>query len=636
MQTTHASPLTAPGKADSATEQNDNVDAWESWKREQNSGTLQKIKNVGTGAGLALLINNLTGPGLSMVCELYQQSGWFWPTVFFVFACGLSTFASLVLIEAMQNIPGNRHFQGSVEFSTLLDFYLGRQQALLGQFILFASLQAFNIASIGVCFQQLDSFIIDVFGKSCALTMSLRMTCSSGFPAGSNSAFGDAPILFSFGTILTILSLNPLAALDMDDNIKIQVATAIAVLVIVFQWMYSFSFNRLDTSLVPFWKGDVQQVPGLVLANYAFVATIPSWINAKEKSVNVQRSLWTATIGSTVLYILLGILGAMALPNASNLLVALTTYAASPFLRFVSKISGYIFTIAVIMSGIPATILILKANLIQANLASEKVASFAVYTLPICIAAVLQSGNAITSFTNFTSLTFGAVANLILPFIVFLASVEFRRKYDVEKHLTDDQRELLKSIHVSSRSIQRFLERGDTHSFKILAKRLEKKDFARINTGETLSDSSLGRDSQLGSLRRRKHTGEKWAGEHSIDAVDAPLDVHVEDLEGIHHFEDLEGIHHFPALEKFLTKDSFKSEATDGTEYPHDDIPAPLPDVSSRNSTLPRNPLYTGPQFHLFPDSAHVDAELLAKRSLWGTSLAVGFCIISLIFNQLE
>jgi hypothetical protein len=49
-----------------------------------------------------------------------------------------------------------------------------------------------------------------------------------------------------------------------------------------------------------------------VVFNYGFVATVPSWLNEKGPDVSPSATLWTAVTGSTILFVLLGVFGALA------------------------------------------------------------------------------------------------------------------------------------------------------------------------------------------------------------------------------------------------------------------------------------------------------------------------------------
>jgi hypothetical protein len=84
----------------------------------------------------------MTGPGIPFTAQIFQTAGWIIPLILFFFFATISAFSALFIIEAMQAIPGNRYFQGTVEFSTLINFYFGPVLHVIGQFFLYGALQS--------------------------------------------------------------------------------------------------------------------------------------------------------------------------------------------------------------------------------------------------------------------------------------------------------------------------------------------------------------------------------------------------------------------------------------------------------------------------------------------------------------
>ena len=57
--------------------------------------------------GIALLLNNATGPGLVQIPLLFQQSGWLPSVAMFLSSFALSVLSALMLVEATSRIPGD-------------------------------------------------------------------------------------------------------------------------------------------------------------------------------------------------------------------------------------------------------------------------------------------------------------------------------------------------------------------------------------------------------------------------------------------------------------------------------------------------------------------------------------------------
>jgi hypothetical protein len=70
----------------------------------------------------------------------------------------MSSFCALFIVEAMQCIPGNKYFQGTVEFATLINFYFGPITHIAGQLCLYGALQSMaltsTIQSVQVCLSR--------------------------------------------------------------------------------------------------------------------------------------------------------------------------------------------------------------------------------------------------------------------------------------------------------------------------------------------------------------------------------------------------------------------------------------------------------------------------------------------------
>ena len=56
---------------------------------------------------------------------------------------------------------------------------------------------------------------------------------------------------------------------------------------------------------------------GTLIFNYAYIILLPSWLNEKKPSVSVNKTIWYSGIASTVMYVLMGLLGAWAYPHAN-------------------------------------------------------------------------------------------------------------------------------------------------------------------------------------------------------------------------------------------------------------------------------------------------------------------------------
>lgn len=69
-------------------------------------------KNISYFAGIALLINNITGPGVPQLPNMFAEAGWLQPTILIIAIWLMTSTSTVMYCEAMRKIPGNEHFRG--------------------------------------------------------------------------------------------------------------------------------------------------------------------------------------------------------------------------------------------------------------------------------------------------------------------------------------------------------------------------------------------------------------------------------------------------------------------------------------------------------------------------------------------
>lgn len=105
-------------------------------------------KSIGFWSGVLLLINNITGPGVPVLPNLFVEAGWLIPMACTIGVWLITTLSAAMFAEAMRCIPGNEHFRGRVEYSTVVAYYFGRRWYAVAQFGLNGALQALNVISV--------------------------------------------------------------------------------------------------------------------------------------------------------------------------------------------------------------------------------------------------------------------------------------------------------------------------------------------------------------------------------------------------------------------------------------------------------------------------------------------------------
>ncbi|KAJ3105641.1 hypothetical protein HDU97_007848 [Phlyctochytrium planicorne] len=377
-------------------------------KRTQTLIQLLDTKTISMFGGITLLFNNMTGPAVPQTPNIFQQSGWIVVTIFLFTFSSISALCSLFIVEAMQAIPGNKHFQGTVEFGTLIHFYFGRWAHILGQICLYGALETNAIASMIQTSQTFDNILIDIFGKTygLALTPSVRFVYATEH-LDSLSPFGDDYMLFTLGYLMTIIAVYGLTRITLSESIWVQIASFVMTFMIFLMWIVISFLHKTHVEYVPM-VGNSSGFGGLIgviMLNFSFCQSVPSWINIKKSDVNVQGTLWLSTMTGCLTYVFLGIIPAFAylIPNDSTLLSVMGAE------NTLGRIVGYFFSVIILLPSIPVFMVIEHANLEQ--------------------------------------------------------------NFEIRKELTEDQKKLLKKIHWQSRTINQFIDQYAVIKGKMLQTR---------------------------------------------------------------------------------------------------------------------------------------------------------------------
>jgi hypothetical protein len=127
-------------------------------------------------------------------------------------------------------------------------------------------------------------------------------TGNGASPFGSN-------VVLSLGYFIVLVITIPMGLFNLEDNIIIQNG-AFAFLILIFgEWFINCAKIGFTFERTPFATPHQAAVLGNIIFNYAFVTTVPSWINEKRPTVSINKSVWAATTIATVFYIVVGFLG---------------------------------------------------------------------------------------------------------------------------------------------------------------------------------------------------------------------------------------------------------------------------------------------------------------------------------------
>ncbi|KAI8812088.1 hypothetical protein BJ742DRAFT_674204 [Cladochytrium replicatum] len=389
---------------------------------------LLRAKTVGFLGGLSLLVNAMSGPGIPFVPALFQKSGWVLPIFAFVVFTIVSSLSVLFIVEAMQAIPGNKHFQGTVEFGTLINFYFGKKAHLTGQFFLYGALISQAVQSIVLTSQAADDITRRIFGNTWGLVINNGLRWDH-----SGSGLFDQPVLFTVGYLVTIVLTIPLGFVNLDDNIQIQIGAFFLMFVVLLHWIVA-SFTSPEvfkpSRLLPI-GDELSSVAGVVLLNLAFTVVVPSWINLKRKDVNAQLTVWSATTIMSTLYIIFGIIGAMGYEGLDGDFLKTLRERSNP--AAIALASTYAFTFCMLLPGIPVNFQVARQNLTQNRVMGKYPAMFVCFVLPLFIVIPFLRNGSLQAFVDWTSLLFVSTANFVFPLVIYLRCLTFRKDYNASR-----------------------------------------------------------------------------------------------------------------------------------------------------------------------------------------------------------
>jgi len=185
----------------------------------------------------------------------------------------------------------------------------------------------------------------------------------------------------------------------------------IVLIVLSVQFIWAFFLNGLDFSNVSLWGDDWSQLFGVVLFNFIVVIAVPAWLYERKPTVNVSTALnYSSGIGF-VLYILVGGLGALTMPNVADDMVQ--SMMSGSFGQ-VTEVCSMVFTIFIVGLSIPLFSVLIRLNLTGSGLCSERMANVLAVYLPWGTSWMFYVGGNTSALLGWGGILFSS-------FIVFLA-----------------------------------------------------------------------------------------------------------------------------------------------------------------------------------------------------------------------
>lgn len=278
----------------------------------------------------------------------------------------------------------------------------------------------------------MDWTIVAIFGCTYGIVLEPSPGAYAVCPPVGTGMHSDSPfkddMVVGLGYCVVLVLITPLGYFNLDDNIKVQVICFVLQNIIFAWWIVAFLARGFVANAAPAFGPPMFNgaMLGQIMVNYAAVMTIPSWVNEKHPSSSPNRGVWSAVIYSTLLYLLVGLMGAFSfacLDGADILSAIARAHGNSIF----DQISVYLFPLIVVASSIPIYSIIIRYNLIENHICSTRWANFWAVVFPWLLVIPLTAGNNVfNQVVAITSILFQIPINLIVPFVIYLLA---RRRY---------------------------------------------------------------------------------------------------------------------------------------------------------------------------------------------------------------
>lgn len=172
------------------------------------------------------------------------------------------------------------------------------------------------------------------------------------------------------------------------------------------------SHFHLTLAHASLWGHKWDDMLGVILFNFALVLAIPAWLHEKKSHVGVGQTIVLSTIISLILYVSVGIMGALAIPKVNiNLLDPMVSGAFGPGIQ----VAASVFAFFIIGLDIPLFSVLTRYNLTHSDLCTVNIANWLVVWLPWGLGWAFYAGDAIGKLLAWGGVLLLSTLAFILP-----------------------------------------------------------------------------------------------------------------------------------------------------------------------------------------------------------------------------
>mmetsp|Transcript_7988 Transcript_7988/g.18213 ORF Transcript_7988/g.18213 Transcript_7988/m.18213 type:complete len:574 (-) Transcript_7988:33-1754(-) len=422
-----------------------------SFRRLVRSSSSLGCKTISFRGSVVLTVNNISGAGMLTLPQVFQQSGWVLPILTFALICVASSLAATFLTDSIARIPGNSRFDRRIEFACVFEEFFGPRMKRVAQIMLIICLFSQILSGIIATSQVVDSLVVFVNPTRSTYALqifpefkTLKWTApdqpqdhlsnatrwgSTPPPVipictGSDSVpfqHGDAGAVITLGYVLLFIFLTPFSFRTLDESIGSQKFAFVLLIVFTVSFITQFVSEGLVLQRVPAFGDSYRNMLGSIIFNYGFIVMVPSWLNEKRHDVSVNKTIWTSTALSSVLYIFVGLLGGLAYDQIQgNFLNSLASHCNPAWVR----LSAFLFAIICVGLSVPIYCIMTRYSLLVGDICGEGWAFFWTVFFPWLFAWLFYTGGAFNNIVSWSGLLNNGPINFVLPLIVSLKAFD--------------------------------------------------------------------------------------------------------------------------------------------------------------------------------------------------------------------
>lgn len=409
-------------------------------------------KCIGMLGSVAIAVNSLAGPAILQLPFTFQHSGLI-PTTLGLLVVGfLSSLVCLHMAHVVSQIPSNCNFTMPIEFSDPFRVFWNESAYNMTLLLYYMCVLCINVAAMVDVSQIVDSILghcspFGTYGLAVFPELHLhhwqRGPCSRAeVKLGQCVPFqNNGDCILTLGYVIAASVFIPMCLMDLKENTIGQIVGFIIMCSVVLIFSSSFLDYDLKWKHVPLW-GDPSlgisaawgTMVGVVLFNYALVLAIPAWLHEKKPNVSVPRVIYGSTVFATVMYVGVGLLGALAIPNVNdNMLDPMVSGAFGRLLQVTAGVFGF-WNIGL---DIPLFSVLARYNFTESGLfPSTRMANVFVVYLPWAVAWMFYQGTLIGILLEWGGILFTSAVAFVLPLYLALRALEQETDDEHEERCT--------------------------------------------------------------------------------------------------------------------------------------------------------------------------------------------------------